>query len=120
MINQDAKLKEICSSLLEEVKTEIRKEVKIHKLRLKSSTQTKLCLKSKLKNSKKLVATKNQDKNDKLEQYGHQLCLRIDRVPVDKGETSEGALKNVTDRENCIGNEYVDISKKIRWRCYRC
>ena len=50
-------------------------------------------LEKKLKNSKNLVATKNQDKNDKLEQYGHQLCLRIDRMPV---ETSEGALKNVT------------------------
>ena len=86
-------MKEICSSLLEEVKTEIRKEVKIHKVKTKSSTQTKLCFKSKLKNSKNLVATKNQDKNDKLEQYGHQLCLRIDRMPV---ETSEGALKNVT------------------------
>ena len=40
--------------------------------------------------------TKNQDKNEKLEQYGCRLCLRIDGVPVQKGETSEGVLKKVT------------------------
>ena len=40
--------------------------------------------------------TKNQDENEKLEQYGCRLCLRIDGVPVQKGETSEGVLKKVT------------------------
>ena len=35
LINQDAKLKEMCSSLLEEVKTRIMKEVKIHKIKKK-------------------------------------------------------------------------------------
>ena len=35
LINQDVKLKEMCSSLLEEVKTKIMKEVKIHKIKKK-------------------------------------------------------------------------------------
>ena len=35
LITQDAKLKEICSSLLEEVKEETMKKVKIHKVRIK-------------------------------------------------------------------------------------
>ena len=49
LINQDAKLKKICSSLLEEVKIETIKEV--IKLRLKSTNQKRLCSKNKLKNS---------------------------------------------------------------------
>ena len=34
LLNQDAKLKEICYSLLEEVKTEKMEEVKIHKVKI--------------------------------------------------------------------------------------
>ena len=35
------------------------------------------------------MSTKNEVKNEELEQYGHRLCLQIDRVPVEKGETIE-------------------------------
>ena len=34
LINQNAKLKKICSSLLEEFKTKIMQEVKIHKVKI--------------------------------------------------------------------------------------
>ena len=40
--------------------------------------------------------TKNKDEHEELEQYGCRLCLRIDGVPVEKGESSKGVLKKVT------------------------
>ena len=51
LLNQDAKLKDICYSLLEEVKTEKMEEVKIIKLRSISSNHTGLSFKNKSKNS---------------------------------------------------------------------
>lgn len=55
-INQDAKLKEICSSLLE-VKNKITKKVEIYDFKrvlFKSLSPTRLCLKNKLVKLKKL------------------------------------------------------------------
>lgn len=75
------------------------------------------------------MSTKNEDGNEELEQYGRRLCLRIDLVHVEKGETSEGVLRKVTsmceeadldildaalDRAHCIGNKYVDNSKNVK------
>lgn len=36
-----------------------------------------------------------KDIQDKLEQYGRQLCLRIDGVPMTENETSKDVLENV-------------------------
>ena len=54
LIIQDAKLKEICSSLLEEVKTEIRKEVKIHKVKTKKLDSDKTMLEKQIEELKKI------------------------------------------------------------------
>ena len=72
VINQDAKFKEICSSLLEEVKTEIVKEVKIEKIEL-----DKAMFQKQIQELKKLNI-KNEDGNEEKEQYGRRLYLRID------------------------------------------
>ena len=67
LINQDAKLKEICSSLLEELKTEIMKEVKIHKAKIKKVESGKVILQNQIEELRKL-STKNQNENEELEQ----------------------------------------------------
>ena len=54
LINQDAKLKEICSSLLEEVKTEIKKEVKINKIKTKKLDSGKTMLEKQIEELKKI------------------------------------------------------------------
>ena len=54
LINQDAKLKEICFSLLEEVKTEIKKEVKIHKIKTKKLDSGKTMLEKQIEELKKI------------------------------------------------------------------
>ena len=72
VINQDPKFKEICSSLLEEVKTEIVKEVKIEKIE-----SDKAMFQKQIQELKKLN-TKNEDGNEEQERYGCRLYLRID------------------------------------------
>ena len=69
------------------------------------------------------------NENEELEHYGHWLCLQIDGVPVEKGETNEGVLKKdalmceaaeldiqnvVIDCIHHIGNKYVNSSKKVK------
>ena len=67
-------MKEICSSLLEEVKTEIIKEVKIHKIKIEKLESDKDMLQKQIEELRKL-STKNQDENEELEQYGREICL---------------------------------------------
>ena len=67
-------MKEICSSLLEEVKTEIMKEVKIHKIKIEKLESDKDMLQKQIEELRKL-STKNQDENEELEQYGREICL---------------------------------------------
>ena len=67
---------------------------------------------------------------DKLEQYGRRLCIRIDSVPVAENETSNDVLQNVKsiieessseiphaaiNRAHKIGKTYTD--KKSRVKC---
>ena len=77
MITQVAKLKKKSSFLLEEVKTEIMKEVKIHKGRIENPESGKAILQKQTEELEKL-ATKNQDQNEALEKNGRRLCLRIE------------------------------------------
>ena len=77
LTTQVAKLKKKCSSLLEEVETEIMKEVKIHKGRIENPESGKAILQKQIEELEKL-ATKNQDQNEALEKYGRRLCLRIE------------------------------------------
>ena len=65
LINQDANLKEICSLLLEGVKTEIMKEVKIHKVKIEKHQSDKAMLQKQIEEFKSLC-TKNKDKNEEL------------------------------------------------------
>ena len=67
-------MKELCSSLLEEVKTEIMKEVKIHKIKIEKLESDKDMLQKQIEELRKL-STKNQDENEELEQYGREICL---------------------------------------------
>ena len=67
-------MKEICSSLLEEVKTEIMKDVKIHKIKIEKLESDKDMLQKQIEELRKL-STKNQDENEELEQYGREICL---------------------------------------------
>ena len=68
------------------------------------------------------MSTKNEIKNEELEQYGRRLCRRIDSVPVEKGETSETMCDEdnldipdvVIDGANYVANEYVDNSKNVK------
>ena len=62
---------------MEEVKTEIMKEVKIHKGRTENPESGKAILQKQTEELKKL-ATKNQDQNEALEKNGRRLCLRIE------------------------------------------
>ena len=77
LTTQVVKLKKKCSSLLEEVETEIMKEVKIHKGRIENPESGKAILQKQIEELEKL-ATKNQDQNEALEKYGRRLCLRIE------------------------------------------
>ena len=67
-------MKEICSSLLEEVKTEIMKEVKNHKIKIEKLESDKDMLQKQIEELRKL-SIKNQDENEELEQYGREICL---------------------------------------------
>ena len=62
---------------MEEVETEIMKEVKIHKGRIENPKSGKAILQKQIEELEKL-ATKNQDQNEALEKYGRRLCLRIE------------------------------------------
>ena len=79
---------------MEEVETEIMKEVKIHKGRIENPESSKAILQKQIEELEKL-ATKNQDQNEALEKYGRRLCLRIEGVPVEKREACEGVLKKL-------------------------
>ena len=70
------------------------KEVKIHKGRTENPESGKAILQKQTEELKKL-ATKNQDQNEALEKNGRRLCLRIEWVPVEKGEACEGVLKKL-------------------------
>ena len=54
LINQDEKLKEICSSVSEEKKTEIMKEVKIYKVKIEKLESDKAMLQKQIKELTKL------------------------------------------------------------------
>ena len=41
------------------------------------------------------LSTKNENENEEPEQYCCRVCLRINGVPVEKGETSEVVLKKL-------------------------
>ena len=113
---------------MEEGKTEIMKEVKIRKVKIKKLESDKSILQKQTEELRKL-STKNQHENEELEQFGRRLCLRIDGVLVEKGEASEGVLEKVTsmyeeadldipdvviDRAYRIGNKYGDNSKNFK------
>ena len=66
---------------------------------------------------------------DELEQYGRQLCIRIDGVPVAENETSNDVLQNVKsiieessseipdvaiDRAHRIGKAYTDKTSGVK------
>ena len=68
---------------------------------------------------------------DELEQYGRQLCIRIDGVPVAENETSNDVLQNVKsiieessseipdvaiDRAHRIGKTYTDKTSGVKWK----
>lgn len=120
LITQDTKLKELCSSLLEQVKTEIMKEIKNQNGRIEKLESDKAMLQKQIEEIRK-QSEKNQESIEELEQYGRRLCLRIDGVPAETDETSEDVLKKITgmckeakldipdvviDRAHRIGNEY--------------
>ena len=54
LINQDDKLKEICSSVSEEKKTEIMKEVKIYKVKIEKLESDKAMLQKQIEELRKL------------------------------------------------------------------
>ena len=60
----------------------------------------------------------NQANNEKLEQYGRRLCLRIDGVPLETNETSEDVLDSVKNlfglAEMNIPDRVVDSAHRIR------
>ena len=73
----------------------------------------------------------NQSRNEKLEQYGRCLCLRMDGVPTVKNESSNDVLQltkyllkeakvevpdKMLDRAHRIGSSYTDrrTSKKCK------
>ena len=77
---------------MEQVKTVIMKEVKILKVKIEKLESDKAMIQKQIEELRKL-STKNKDENEELEQYDRRSCLRIDGVPVEKSETSEGVLK---------------------------
>ena len=73
----------------------------------------------------------NQEEIEELEQYGRRLCLRFERIPTEKNETSDKVLEKimrickesgveipdtVIDRAHRIGVPYVDkyLKKHVR------
>ena len=50
------------------------KEVKIHKIKIEKLESDKDMLQKQIEELRKL-STKNQDENEELEQYGHEICL---------------------------------------------
>ena len=65
MINQNAKLKEICSLLLEEVIWEKMKEVKIHKAKIEKLESQKFMHQKQVEELRKL-STKSENDNEEL------------------------------------------------------
>ena len=130
LITQDAKLKEICSSLLEDVRTEIMTEVKNQNIKIQKLESDKAMLQNQVAELRK-ISQKNHEENEELEQYGRRLCLRIDGVATEKDETSDDVLEKVVemckeanidipdvviDRAHRIGNVYEDHSRKVKCR----
>ena len=58
----------------------------------------------------------NQAKNEKLEQYGRRLCLRIDGIPSKNNETSEDVLDSV---KNIFELAEVNIPDMVVNRAHR-
>ena len=100
---------------MEEGKTEIMKEVKIRKVKIKKLESDKSILQKQTEELRKL-STKNQHENEELEQFGRRLCLRIDGVLVEKGEASEGVLEKVT---SMYEEADLDIPDVVIDRAYR-
>lgn len=72
-------------------------EVKIRKVeieKLKSGKDNLAKLQKQIEEPR-ILSTKSQDENEETEQYGCRLCLRVDRVPVDKCERIYDVLKKV-------------------------
>ena len=84
-----------------------------------------------MKNYQKQVVNELKSSQHELEQYGRQLCIRIDGVPVADNETSNDVLKNVKsiieessseipdvaiDRAHQIGKAYTDKTSEVKYK----
>ena len=58
----------------------------------------------------------NQNNNEKLEQYGTRLCLRIDGVPTKNNESSDDVLDSV---KSLFKEAKVDIPESFIIRVHR-
>ena len=127
----DEKFLEFKSDFINEIKDQTKNEVseaigvEIRKREKQESTVA--ALQQHVKNFQKLM-TVLQSKNEELEQYGAQLCIRVEDVPTTDNETSEEVLKKVlslineaecdtpdvaTDRAHCIGKSYKDRETNV-------
>ena len=70
-------------------------EVKIRKVNIEKlkSDKDNLAKLQKQIEELRILSTKSQDENEETEQYGRRLCLRVDRVPVDKCKRIYDVLK---------------------------
>ena len=112
---QETNLKELSNNLVEKLTSELTSELKIQTERINQLEDDKSILQKQVLELKK-ENIKNLAASEENEPYGRRLCLRIDRIPTEKKESSENVLHKVTEMWTEAG---VDIPTEVAERAHR-
>ena len=72
---------------------------------------------------KRVIKVKHD--HDDLEEYGHRLCVRLEDIPVEKGETADKVFSKAEDilKEACpnLSGDYIDWAHQIScdYKCHK-
>ena len=109
----DEKINDFKIAIIAEIKDQIKDQVSEaleKEIKKREELESTVCmLQEHVQNYQKQV-NELKDNQDKLEQYGRRLCIRIDGVPMVENETSNDILQNVKSIIDESSSEIQDVA----------